>query len=114
MSPRTSPSPTDGRSSWINVVTDGLPALALVVDPPEADVLQRPPRHPDEPMLGRAQWRFIVTTGLLQDVATLGVFVWALNARDLTEARNLAFSPWCLASCSAPLPPEVPRRCSGR
>jgi len=77
---------------WINVVTDGLPALALVVDPPEADVLQRPPRHPDEPMLGRAQWRFIITTGLLQAVATLGVFVWALNARDLTEARNLAFS----------------------
>jgi Ca2+-transporting ATPase len=77
---------------WINVVTDGLPALALVVDPPEEDVLRRPPRHPDEPMLGRAQWRFIIMTGLLQAVATFGVFVWALNARDLTEARNLAFS----------------------
>jgi Ca2+-transporting ATPase len=77
---------------WINVVTDGLPALALVVDPAEDDVLQRPPRHPDEPMLGRAEWRFIITTGLLQAAATLGVFVWALNARDLSEARNLAFS----------------------
>jgi Ca2+-transporting ATPase len=77
---------------WINVVTDGLPALALVVDPAEDDVLQRPPRHPDEPMLGRAEWRFIITTGLLQATATLGVFVWALNARDLSEARNLAFS----------------------
>ena len=77
---------------WINVVTDGLPALALVVDPPEDDVLQRPPRHPDEPMLGRAEWRFIIMTGLLQAGATLGVFVWALNARDLSEARNLAFS----------------------
>jgi Ca2+-transporting ATPase len=77
---------------WINVVTDGLPALALVVDPAEDDVLQRPPRHPDEPMLGRAEWRFIITTGLLQAAATLGVFVWALDARDLSEARNLAFS----------------------
>ncbi len=77
---------------WINVVTDGLPALALVVDPPEDDVLQRPPRHPDEPMLGRAEWRYIIMTGLLQAAATLGVFVWALNARDLSEARNLAFS----------------------
>ncbi|HZL92247.1 MAG TPA: HAD-IC family P-type ATPase, partial [Vicinamibacterales bacterium] len=77
---------------WINVVTDGLPALALVVDPAEDDVLQRPPRHPDEPMLGRAEWRFIITTGLLQATATLGMFVWALNARDLSEARNLAFS----------------------
>ena len=77
---------------WINVVTDGLPALALVVDPTEADVLQRPPRHPDEPLLGRAQWHYIIATGLLQATATLGVFVWALGARDLIEARNLAFS----------------------
>ena len=77
---------------WINLVTDGLPALALVVDPPEEDVLQRPPRHPDEPMLGRAQWRFIIAVGLLEAAATLGVFVWALNARDLAEARTLAFS----------------------
>jgi P-type Ca2+ transporter type 2C len=77
---------------WINVVTDGLPALALVVDPLEADVLERRPRHPDEPMLGREQWRFIVTTGLLQAATTLGLFVWALSARDLSEARNLAFS----------------------
>ena len=77
---------------WINVVTDGLPALALVVDPPEEDVLQRQPRHPDEPILGRVQWRTIITTGLLQAAVTLAVFVWALNARDLSEARNLAFS----------------------
>jgi P-type Ca2+ transporter type 2C len=77
---------------WINVVTDGLPALALVVDPPDEHVLQRKPRHRDEPMLGRAQWRFIITTGLLQATVTLAVFIWALNARDLTAARNLAFS----------------------
>ena len=77
---------------WINVVTDGLPALALVVDPPEEDVLQRPPRHPDEPMLGRREWQFIVSTGVLQAATTLAVFVWALEARDLVEARNLAFS----------------------
>ncbi len=77
---------------WINVVTDGLPALALVLDPPDEDVLQRPPRHPDEPMLGRAQWQFVIITGLLQAAATLSVFLWALRARDLAEARNLAFS----------------------
>jgi len=77
---------------WINVVTDGLPALALVMDPTDEDVLQGPPRHPDEPMLGRAQWRFVVLTGLLQAAATLGVFFWALQSRDLTRARSLAFS----------------------
>jgi Ca2+-transporting ATPase len=43
-------------------------------------------------MLGREQWRFIFATGLLQAGTTLAVFVWALTARDLSEARNLAFS----------------------
>jgi Ca2+-transporting ATPase len=77
---------------WINVVTDGLPALALVIDPVEDDVLRRPPRHPDEPMLGRPQWTFIVATGLLLAAVTLSVFVWALRSREVPEARNLAFS----------------------
>jgi Ca2+-transporting ATPase len=40
---------------WINIVTDGLPALALVMDPTDEDVLNRPPRLPEEPMLGRSQ-----------------------------------------------------------
>jgi len=43
-------------------------------------------------MLGRTQWNYIVLTGLLQAAAVLGVFVWALASRDLTEARNLAFT----------------------
>ena len=76
---------------WINVVTDGLPALALVVDPVEDDVMLRPPRHPDEPMLGRPQWRFIAVTGLLLAAMALGVFAWALKSRDLAQARNLTF-----------------------
>jgi Ca2+-transporting ATPase len=77
---------------WINLVTDGLPALALVVDPPEADVLKQAPRQGSEPMLGRAEWFIVVWTGALQAATTLSVFIWALNERDLTEARNLAFS----------------------
>lgn len=77
---------------WVNLVTDGLPALALVTDPPDGDVLKRPPRRPGEPMLGRPEWTTIIATGLLQATVTLGVFVWALRSRDLGEARNLAFS----------------------
>jgi Ca2+-transporting ATPase len=77
---------------WINIVTDGLPALALVMDPPEEGVLSRPPRNPSEPMLGRAQWQFIVMTGVLEAAMTLAIFTWALTWRDLTEARSLAFA----------------------
>jgi Ca2+-transporting ATPase len=77
---------------WVNLVTDGLPALALVMDPTDEDVLRRPPRQPKEPMIGRPQWISIVITGLLQGSVTLGVFIWALRERNLSEARNLAFS----------------------
>jgi Ca2+-transporting ATPase len=77
---------------WINMVTDGLPALALVFDSAETDVLKRAPRHPEEKMLGATQWRFIAATGALQATTTLGVFVWTLRTRDLAAARNLAFS----------------------
>jgi Ca2+-transporting ATPase len=77
---------------WINLVTDGLPALALVMDPTDEDVMRRPPRRPTEPLIGRQEWFSIGLTALTQSVVTLGVFAWALAERDLTEARNLAFS----------------------
>jgi len=77
---------------WINVVTDGLPALATVMAPTDEDVLRRPPRRPDEPMLGRAQWKYVVLTGLLQAAATRGVCIVAIDTRELTQARSLAFS----------------------
>ena len=82
---------------WINLVTDGLPALALVVDPTEEDVLKRLPRRPNEPMLGRSQWSYVVLTGMLEAFVTLSVFVWALKSRNLAEARNLAFTVIVLA-----------------
>jgi Ca2+-transporting ATPase len=77
---------------WINLVTDGLPALTLVSDPVSGDVMKRAPRSPDEPILGRREWSTIVFTGLLQAAIALAVFAWALEARNLEEARNLAFS----------------------
>jgi Ca2+-transporting ATPase len=77
---------------WINLVTDGLPALALVTDPVSPDVMKRPPRPPGEPILGRREWRTVAFTGLLQAAVALAVFAWALQARNLDEARNLAFS----------------------
>jgi len=77
---------------WINLVTDGVPALALVTDPTDANAMKRPPRDPQEPILGRKEWRTVIFTGLLQAAVTLATFVWALKERNLEEARNLAFS----------------------
>jgi Ca2+-transporting ATPase len=77
---------------WINLVTDGLPALALVMDPPDRDVMARPPRAPSEPILRRSEWRTIFLVGALETSITLSMFLWALDERTLVEARNIAFT----------------------
>jgi Ca2+-transporting ATPase len=77
---------------WVNLVTDGLPALALVMDPVDREILRRPPRRPEEPMLGVSEWRLIVAMGLLHAAITFAVFLWAIGSRDLAEARTLAFT----------------------
>jgi Ca2+-transporting ATPase len=77
---------------WVNLVTDGMPALALVMDRPDPDVLARPPRRTDEPMLGRAQWRSVLAVGALQATVVLCVYAWALDVRGTDAARALTFS----------------------
>ncbi|MCC6202722.1 MAG: cation-translocating P-type ATPase [Gammaproteobacteria bacterium] len=77
---------------WINLATDGLPALALVTDPVSTNALRRPPRDPHEAILGRAQWQTIIATGALQAAIALAVFVWALRTHTVVEARNFAFT----------------------
>jgi len=77
---------------WINLVTDGLPALALVTDRSSESTMNHPPRPAGEQIIGRREWRHIVFAGALQAISTLIVFSWALKARDLDQARNLAFS----------------------
>jgi Ca2+-transporting ATPase len=77
---------------WINLVTDGLPALALVMDPSDGEDMARPPRPVDEPLLGAAQWRSILFGGALETGVALAVFLWALRDGDLVFARGLTFS----------------------
>lgn len=77
---------------YVNLVTDGLPALALVADPTAPDVLDRPPRPTDEPMLGGRQWRSIVVAGLLEAGVGLAFFAFALDAWGLERARPLVFT----------------------
>jgi Ca2+-transporting ATPase len=58
---------------WINLVTDGAPAVALATDPPDVDVMDRPPRKPSEGIL-HGMGRFILMSFLLQAIGTIIVF----------------------------------------
>ena len=58
---------------WINLVTDGLPALALGVEPVERDAMGRPPRPPSESIIGRGLWQSAVVLGLFMAFVTIGV-----------------------------------------
>jgi Ca2+-transporting ATPase len=58
---------------WINLATDGAPAVALSMDPPDEDVMKRAPRKPDEGIL-HGMGAFIIASFLLQSVGTISVF----------------------------------------
>jgi Ca2+-transporting ATPase len=88
---------------WVNLVTDGLPALGLVLDPADPDALRRPPRRPDAPMLGGSEWRLIGAVGALHGALTLAVFGWALPRDGLGAARTLAFSTLVFGQLFLPL-----------
>ncbi|MFO1420951.1 MAG: cation-transporting P-type ATPase [Candidatus Competibacteraceae bacterium] len=76
---------------WVNMVTAVTLSLALAFEPAEANVMQRPPRDPGEPLLsGIMLWR-IGAVSVLLVVAPLGLFLWeAANGRPTDEARTLA------------------------
>jgi Ca2+-transporting ATPase len=57
---------------WINLVTDGLPGLALAVEPAERNTMSRPPYAPDESIFARGMGRHILWVGLLMGLVSLG------------------------------------------
>ncbi|MBV5298581.1 MAG: cation-translocating P-type ATPase [Rhodoferax sp.] len=64
---------------WVNLVTDGLPGLALAAEPAERGVMQRPPRPPSENLFAGGMWQHILGVGLLIGGLCLGVQAWALS-----------------------------------
>jgi len=62
---------------WVNLLTHGLPGVALGSEPIEPDVMHRPPRPPAESVLGAGLWQRIARVGVVIAAVTLGVGVWA-------------------------------------
>jgi len=76
---------------WINLMTDGLPALALGVEPAERDVMKRPPRDPEESLFTGGLGPQIIWVGLITGLGTLGIFGWAQSRQGLGHGRTAAF-----------------------
>ncbi len=64
---------------WINLVTDGLPAIALGFEPAEEGVMERKPRHKDESVFAGGIGRHIILIGILIAILTLGGYIWGYN-----------------------------------
>ncbi len=62
---------------WINLVTDGLPGLALAVEPQERGIMERPPRPPQENVFAHGMWQHILWCGLLIAGLSLAAQAWA-------------------------------------
>ena len=81
---------------WVNLVTDGLPGLALGVDPPDPDVMQRPPHPPKESIFARGMWQYILWVGCLLGLITLIVPFFGYQAGN-PAWQTMVFTTLCLA-----------------
>lgn len=78
---------------WINLVTDGLPALALGVDPYPPDIMSRPPRNPREGVLSKDIFFLILLVAGILTVGTLGIFYWEqADGSDAIRTQTVAFT----------------------
>jgi Ca2+-transporting ATPase len=92
---------------WMNLVTDGLPALALAVEPPEPDVMQRPPFSPKESIFARGLGFYMIRIGIIFAIITIILMNWAYyhthggagsaNGLDPERWKTMVFTTLCIA-----------------
>lgn len=86
---------------WMNLVTDGLPALALALEPAEPSVMRRSPHSPRESIFARGLGLYMVRIGIIFALLTIGLMVWAYNYDSLNgnsdHWKTMVFTTLCLA-----------------
>jgi Ca2+-transporting ATPase len=97
---------------WINLLTHGLPGVALGAEPAEPDIMRRPPRSPQESILGGGLLRDVLVTGALITVVALGAGITAYHL-DLPW-QSVIFVVLGLAQLGVALAVRVPRGPGGR
>ena len=81
---------------WINLVTDGLPGLALAVEPVEKGAMQRPPRHPKESIFAQGLGFHILWVGLLMGFVSIFAQAWSIQT-GITNWQTMVFTVLCLS-----------------
>ena len=76
---------------WINLITDGLPGLALAFEPEEKDIMRRSPRDPGESLFSRGLWQHSLWVGLLTAGTTLGTLAYAYRTGN-SHWQSMAFT----------------------
>ncbi len=86
---------------WMNLVTDGLPALALALEPAEPNVMSRPPYSPKESIFARGMGWYMVRIGIVFALLTITLMVWSYNYDSADHNRDrwktMVFTTLCLA-----------------
>lgn len=82
---------------WLNLVTDTFPALALAVEPADADIMKRPPRKPGSGLVSRASAFRIIGFSIVIALVTMAAYAMALQSHDAATARTIAFGVLGLA-----------------
>jgi Ca2+-transporting ATPase len=81
---------------WINLISDGVPGLALASEPAEPNIMKRNPRNPKESIFSRGMVNHILFFGLLFGLVTIGIQAWAI-AHESSKWQTMAFSVLCLS-----------------
>ena len=81
---------------WINLVTDGLPGLALSNEKAEADIMKIPPRRPGESIFAHGLGFHVLWVGVLMGAITLGVQAWAITSGD-SHWQTMVFCTLCFS-----------------
>lgn len=81
---------------WINLVTDGVPGLALAAEPGEKNIMSRPPRDPKESIFARGLGTHIIWVGLLMGAISIMTQAWFIDAKQ-AHWQTMVFTVLCLS-----------------